>query len=151
MAVVFISPKQRQKMFITGITIVVGLFFIVIASIVFFSQPKEVAPELVFNKPKVNINFAVLDSDQFKSLQPFEEMKTEFSYKAIKDGEDKDGYISADSIEDATKILIELGYIITQIKESEIGRDNPFEFYKSITPTDLQNILENTQTTGTTK
>jgi hypothetical protein len=147
MAVVFISPKQRQNMFFTGITVVVGLFLIVVASVVFFSQPKEVAQELVFNKPKVSINFEVLDSEQFKDLQSFSGMQMQFTYKATtKDGKDKEGYISAESIEKAEAMLTELGYTVTQIKEAATGRDNPFVDYKLVTSDELQKLLQGTQT-----
>jgi len=142
MAVVFISPRQRQKMFITGITLAVGLFCIIIATIVFFSKPKAVSSELVFNKPKISVNFEVFNSDQFKGLVPFEEMQIQFSYKATKDNEKKDGYISATSIEDARKMLEELGYEIEQIEESEIGRPNPFESYAVTTADQLKALLE---------
>jgi len=134
MAVVFISPRQKQKMFLTGITIGVGLFLIIIASVIFLSQPKEVSvSEITFNKPKININFEIFDSDQFKSLQDFGEMKTQYSYKARKDDENVEGSISADSEDDARKVLEELGYNVYQIQEVEIGRENPFESYKSTT------------------
>jgi len=151
MAVVFISPKQRQKMFFTGITIVVGMIFVIIASIIFFSQPKKVAPELVFNKPKVSINFEVLDSEQFKNLQIFSEMQVQYVYKAIKDGKDKEGYISAASQQEAEAMLTELGYSVTQIKEAEIGRDNPFQAYPSSASwlTGEETILRASQTTFT--
>ena len=146
MAVVFISPKQRQKMFIIGITVGVGLFCAVIAVIVLFSQPKEVSSGLVFNKPKVNINFEILNSDQFTSLVAFEGMKIQFSYKATKNDEPNDGYISATSEAEAKEILEDLGYNVSEIKEAEIGRQNPFESYTIPAQTDLQALLEGAQT-----
>jgi len=142
MAVVFISPRQRQRMFFTGITIVVGLFLIVIAFVIFFSQPKEVSKEVVFNKPKVTINFEIFDSDQFKSLEPVGEMQVQFFYEAKQDGQEIKGYISAVSSQEAEKILTELGYQITDLQEALIGRLNPFEPYTSTN-------LENTQTEET--
>jgi len=145
MAVVFISPKQRQKMFITGITIVVGLFLLVIASIVFFSQPKEVSPTLVFNKPKVTIDFNVFDSDEFKNLQPVSEMKIQFVYQATKDEKEINGYIAATSRDDAGKILEELGYNVLKIEEAKIGRSNPFEPYNTTTETSSTENLQATE------
>jgi predicted tellurium resistance membrane protein TerC len=145
MAVVFISPKQRQRVFITGITVAVTLFCVVIAFIVFFSQPKAVSPDVVFNKPKVSINFGIFDSDQFTSLNSFEEMKLQFVYKAMKDGEEKNGYITAVSLEDERKMLEELGYNIVQLEEAKIGRKNPFETYKVLTAAELQAIIESAQ------
>jgi hypothetical protein len=140
MAVVFISPKQRQKMFITGITVGVGLFCIIITFIIFFSQPKVVTQGLVLNKPKVSISFKIFDSDQFSSLEPFKEMETQFSYKATIDNKEEEGYISANSIDEAKRILEELGYKVNQIEEAEVGRENPFEPYATID--ESQNLLE---------
>jgi hypothetical protein len=146
LAVVFISPKERQKMFIIGITIVVGLFLIVVASMVLFSRPKAVSINaLTFNKPKVNINFSIFNSEQFKSLKPFEDMKIQFSYKVRKDGVDDEGYISAFTEEEAKKMLEDRGYTIVQIKEADIGRENPFESYKILTEEELQAFLESQQ------
>jgi len=152
MAVVFISPKERQKMFIIGITAVVGLILVVIAVMVFFSQPKkDVTNELTFNKPKVSIKFDVFDLEQFKSLQLFEDMKIQFVYKASKDGKSKDGYIAATSVEDAKAMLEELGYSVSDIKEAEIGRENPFESYKIEQTTTSGQTSENTETTETSE
>lgn len=141
MAVVFISPKQRQRMFFLGISAVVGFILLAVALLILFSQPKEVVPDLVFNKPKVNINFEIFNSSQFKGLQPFAEMEIQFYYKARKDNEEIDGYIASISIEEARKTLEDLGYLITQLEQAEIGRDNPFKSYKSM-PNSTENLQE---------
>ena len=130
MAVVFISPKQRQKMFFMGITIMFLLFLAVISLGVFLSKPKEVSFGLVFNKPKVNIDMKVFDSDQFKNLQQFSQIEIQYSYKALtKDGKQKTGFISAVSIDQAKEMLEGLGLTVSELKEAEIGRDNPFTPY----------------------
>jgi hypothetical protein len=130
MAVVFISPKQRQKTFFLGITIIFLLFLIVLAFVVFLAQPQKVAPELVFNKPKVNVDMSVFDSDQFKNLQLFVEMQTQFKYSALtKENKIITGFISAESREDATKILNSAGLGVQSIEENKVGRDNPFVPY----------------------
>lgn len=130
MAVVFISPKQRQKMFFLGITVVFLLFISIISISVFLSSPKEVSPVLVFNKPKVSINMSVFESDQFKNLVPFAEMQTQYSYKATgKDRRQKTGFIAASSVEDARKALSAMGLSNITIDEAKIGRDNPFSPY----------------------
>ena len=137
MAVVFISPKQRQRMFFMGITVMLLLFLAVISSGVFLSKPKEVSPVLVFNKPKVNIAMRIFDSDQFKNLQPFTEMKTQYSYKVLtRNNQPSSGFISATSIDQAKTILEDIGLLVTEIKEAEIGRGNPFTpyFQHIITP-----------------
>ena len=135
MAVVFISPKQRQKMFFIGITVMFLLFLVVISLGVFLSKPKEVSPVMVFNKPKVNIDMKIFDSDQFKNLQPFPEMETQYSYKAFtKDNKPETGFISAVSIDQAKAILKSMGLNVSEVKEAEIGRDNPFApYYPSVT------------------
>jgi hypothetical protein len=134
MAVVFISPKQRQRVFFLGITIIFLLILIVIAFMVFLSQPQSVAPEMVFNKPKINIDFKGLDSDQFNKLGDFEEMETQFSYTASTEkGEIESGMINAVSQEVARQVLEAEGLIVTEIKEVELGRDNPFVPYYQVT------------------
>jgi len=148
MAVVFISPKQRQKMFIVGITSALGLLLAIIAVIVFFSQPSnEVSQQITFNKPKVSINFNVLESDEFKSLQEFKEMETRYSYTAkIKnqngESETIQGYVTANSKDEAEKKLQDLGYTIEELKEAEMGRENPFKDYKTLSDEDVQKLLE---------
>jgi len=130
MAIVFISPKQRQKTFFIGITAIVLLFLIVVALSVFLAKPKEIPPELVFNKPKVDINLTVLDSDQFKELEPFSEMEVQFSYSAVTEkGKNVTGIISAVSESAARKALEEMKLTIAEIKEIKIGRENPFVPY----------------------
>lgn len=136
MAVVFISPKSRQKMFFMGITIIVVLFLLVVSLVIFLAKPKAVSPELVFNKPKVEINTKIFDSDQFKSFQPFTEMETQYSYKAkTKDDKIQTGFISAVSDDQARLILTSMDLSVLEIKEAEIGRENPFlPYYQLIAP-----------------
>ena len=129
MAVVFISPKQRQKMFFMGITAMFLLFLIIISLGVFLSGPKEVPQVLVFNKPKVSIDMSIFDSAQFKDLQPFIPMEIQFSYKATSVGRPVVGFISAISQEKAIEILEDRGLTVTEIREAEIGRENPFTPY----------------------
>lgn len=130
MAVVFISPKQRQKMFILGITIMFLLLLLIISFAVFLSQPKPVPPELVFNRPKIDINMKLFESDQFKNLKLFEEIKMQFEYTAIAaDNKTKKDIISAVSIEEARQILEDQDLTVVDIKEAGIGRENPFMPY----------------------
>jgi len=130
MAVVFISPKQRQRMFFVGITIMFLLVLVVISLGVFLSKPSASSQTLVFNKPKVNINMSVFDTDQFKNLVAFTQMQTQYSYKATdKNNKSQTGFISADSLTAARTTLTNLGLTVSEIKEAEIGRDNPFTPY----------------------
>jgi hypothetical protein len=134
-AVVFISPKRRQGIFFVGITLVLLVFLIIIFFGVFLAEPTEVSPVLVFNKPKVNIDMTVFDSDQFKNLQAFPEMQTQYSYTAVtKDNKPQTGLISAVSMEQARTILQGIGLNVSSIKEAQTGRDNPFISYYQIVP-----------------
>jgi hypothetical protein len=112
------------------------LFLIAISLGVFLSEPKAPSSVLIFNKPKVNINMSVFDSDQFKNLQPFSEMETQYSYKATdKDGKQITGFISAVSKAQAQKILEDGGLMVTDLRELEIGRENPFiPYYQIVKP-----------------
>ena len=130
MAVVFISPKQRQRMFIMGITVIFLLFLLVIFAGVFFSKPKTVSSTLVFNKPKVTIDMKIFDSDQFKDLQPFTQMQIQYSYRASdKNGKQQNGFITASSLQEARAMLVAMDLSVSELKEAEIGRDNPFTPY----------------------
>ncbi len=130
MAVVFISPKLRQKNFFLGITVVFLAFLAFVALSVFLSQPKQIPPELVFNKPKININTEIFASEQFKGLQLFFEMKMQFEYVAkTEDNKSVDGFVTAVSKEEAKDILEEAGLFVTELKQVEIGRENPFTPY----------------------
>ena len=158
MAVVFISPKQRQKVFFMGITAVFLLFVVVVASIVFLSQPQQSQVQLVLNKPKINIDFKTLDSDGFKNLAPFSEMELQFTYDArTKEGTPKQGLISAVSTEEAINLLESMDLTVVHIQEVEIGRDNPFTPYSqsssttsSVTTTTTANTTTTAKTATTT-
>ena len=67
MAVVFISPKQRQKMFFMGIAGTLVVFLTIVTLLVFLSKPKMVSTTQVFQKPEISIDFAVLDAEQVKN------------------------------------------------------------------------------------
>lgn len=122
-------------MFFTGITVMFLLFLAVIFSGVFLSKPKEFSPMLVFNKPKVNIDMSIFDSEQFKNLQSFPEMQLQYSYKAFTmNGKAENGFMTAVSIDQAREILISRGLTVTEIKEVQIGRDNPFIPYYQLAP-----------------
>ncbi len=134
MAIVFISPRKRQKAFLLGIAGLFSFLTLMIALSVFLSRPKEIRPELVFNKPKINVNLELLDSEQFKNLELFSEMEMQFGYVATDAGGKKaEGKISAVSEEKAREVLEGLGLRVSQIKELEIGRENPFIPYYKIT------------------
>jgi len=113
-----------------GITIMFLLFLLSVSLGVFLAKPKNVPPSLVFNKPKVDINMDVFDSDQFKDLRPFTEMQIQYVYTATtEDDQPRNGFITATSIDQARQILASIGLNVTKLEEAEIGRDNPFTPY----------------------
>jgi len=129
-AVVFISPKHRQRVFFAGITVIFFLFLLAVSLGVFLAKPKEVSRTIVFNKPKVDINMSIFESEQFKNLQPFTKMQIQYSYTATtKTDQPKSGFITAASIDQAREILVSMGLNIIKLEEAEIGRDNPFTPY----------------------
>lgn len=130
MAIVFISPKQRQKTFFLVITTAALLVLIVVSFGVFFAKPKEVEPDFAFNKPKISINPSALDSEEIKNLDPFPELEIEFAYEALTaDKKLVKGTIWAVSKKEAIKALEELNLFVSKIDEVGIGRDNPFQPY----------------------
>ena len=130
MAIVFISPKERQKVFILGIVVIFVLFIVVISLIIFLAKPKEIPAEMVFRAPKIRINFDVLTSDKIKDLQLLPEIEKEFNYKAkTEKNRDKTGKITASSPEEAEEILTALGLSKITLEEIKGGRENPFSPY----------------------
>lgn len=74
----------------------------------------------------------IFDSDQFKNLLPFTQMQIQYSYRATtKNGKQENGFITAPSLEDARAMLVAMDLSIYELKEAEIGRDNPFAPYYS--------------------
>lgn len=127
MAIVFVSPKQRQKMFFLGITILFLLVLSVIGAVVFFSKPKYTPEEVSFIKPEIKINFEVLDLEQVKASLLMERIQKEFAYLAItEEGGEEAGSIFAATKEEAKKSIDDSGLISVTIEEVKIGRENPF-------------------------
>jgi len=121
-------------MFFIVITLLLLLFLVAVSLGVFLAKPKEVPSSLIFNRPKVNIDMKIFDSDQFKNLLAFTEMEMQYSYKATtKDNKQQAGFISAVSIEKAGAILESMGLNVIEIKEAAVGRDNPFTPYYQTT------------------
>lgn len=130
MAIVFISPQKRQKMFFMGITISFVLFLLVISLFVFLSRPKPAEEQLVFNRPKVDINLEILELDQVKNLEPAEKMDLQFKYTAINSkGQKTSGIVTAVSAEEAQKILQGMQLSAATLEEAKLGRENPFSPY----------------------
>ena len=75
----------------------------------------------------------IFDSDQFKDLQPFTQMQIQYSYRASdKNGKQQNGFITASSLQEARAMLVAMDLSVSELKEAEIGRDNPFTpYYRS--------------------
>ena len=133
MAIVFVSPKQRQKMFFLGITILFLLFLSVVGTVVFFSKPSKPKPteEQIFIKPDVKINFEILDLDQVKESLLMGKVQKEFAYSATTAQRKKEsGNIFANSIDEAKKKLEDSGLFLSNLEEIfVVGRENPFASY----------------------
>ena len=135
MAVVFISPKRRQRMFFTAITVLFLLLLGFISLGVFVAGPQNSLAIPSFNKPKVNIDMSIFNSAQFKQLQPFVVLQTQYSYTALTaENQQTSGVIYADSGDQATTILESTGLKVISIVPVEIGRDNPFTPYYQSAP-----------------
>ena len=117
------------------------LLLVFISFGVFVIKPSGGPSMVQFNKPKVAVDLKIFDSDQFKNLDAFPQMQMQFSYKAMaKDGKTQSGFISAASEDDAKIVLTNMGLTVSEIKESEIGRDNPFTpYYQSSLPSAVTN------------
>ncbi len=130
MAVVFISPKQRQKNFLMAIAGGLLLFLVFAFVGIFFTEPNPTQETLVFNKAKVDINMSVFNSERFKNLVPFTQMENQYSYVATNaDGKQESGSISASSEPMAITKLQSAGLKVVKIEKIEIGRENPFAPY----------------------
>lgn len=131
-AVVFISPKQRQKTFLAGIAAGFLVFVALVSLWVFLAGPKEVSSGLVFNTPKVSIDLKILDSAEFQKLDSFGRMPLQFRYTAVNQKKQSvSGFVSAVSREEALEKLVAMGLEVGSIEETEVGRSNPFEPYYS--------------------
>ena len=84
MAIVFISPKKRQRMFLLLITALLILSLIIMSFVTFFPEIKNkfqnVSTEGISQIPDVKINFSIIDSPAVENLELFQELQIEFSY-----------------------------------------------------------------------
>ncbi len=134
MAIVFISPQQKQK---TIIKIIVGLLalLLVAGSLVIFipkfiNAPAKAKIKVSFAKPDVIINLDIINSEKVKNLNLFSNLETEFVY-VVKNQQGNliTGNIVALTPFDAQKLLEESGFKVVSLKEINIGRSEPFTSY----------------------
>lgn len=134
MAIVFVSPKERQKILILAI---VGFFVVILILIsisIILARPKAVPIAETFIAPEIKINFDVLKSPQVMALKLLPDMERQFSYKADLKGKAKTGKIVSSSIDKAKETLLEQGYTNIIVEEIKIGRENPFTPYYELAP-----------------
>ncbi len=135
MAIVFISPREKQKVFTLAIA---GLFLVgivVISLFVFLARPRDVQTEEVFRAPKIRINFDVLKSEKLQNLELLPGIEKQYSYTAF-DSKKKaqEGMVTAVSIEKAEEYLVGLGFTDIKLELIVAGRENPFIPYYEIEP-----------------
>lgn len=135
MAIVFVSPREKQKTFLLIITVIFVLLLTMIGSGVFLAKPKPMPVEQAFLAPTIRINFDILKSDQVAQLEPMPQIEKEFSYQAqTKKGKAQTGKIIASSQDKAVKMLESLDLKVLAIEETKEGRENPFAPFYEINP-----------------
>lgn len=134
MAIVFISPKKKQRVFFWGITMSLVSFVIIISVIVvmpeLLNKTQIIPAGISYDKPFITINLDAVDSLQVKNLEPFVSLETEFAYN-VKDqhGKQTAGNISAATKDDAQKLLEGAGFSVLSLQEVMAGRSDPFTSY----------------------
>ncbi len=134
MAIVLISPKKRQKVFIWGVASLLVLVVIAIASFIFIpgltNQTINIPDTGAYITPDIKLNLKIVDSQQVQNLQPFLNIETEFAYIATdKNGKQAVGKISATDKDNAKKSLEAMGFVVLSLQEANMGRSNPFVPY----------------------
>ncbi len=134
MAIVLISPKKRQKTFFWVIIFLFVVILIAVSLFIFIpsfrSQIIDIPDSGTYATPDIKLNFNIIDSNQVKNLQPFGSIETEFSYIAKdKNGKQVVGKISEVDRDSAQKSLEQMGFIVSSLQETNVGRTDPFVPY----------------------
>ncbi len=130
MAIVFVSPKQRQKMFLISIVAGLVIFLLLVTLIVFLARPRAVAKIELYQTPNITIDFSIFDQEQLKSSDILGKIPVEFTYTAkTKLGFETKGTIIAPTEEEATKMLTEKEFFDIALSGPLVGRENPFVSY----------------------
>lgn len=132
MAIVFISPKRKQKIFlwviIAASIVVVALVLALVFLPDFFNKDAPVNVPMLM--PTLSINSDILDSNNVKNLEVIGSLPLSFLYVVQdKDGKRSGGTISASSRDDAQAILEGKGYTVVSLQEAGLGRTNPYLLY----------------------
>lgn len=129
MAIVFTSPKKKQR-FLLWIIIIFIIFVLFAVFLIAFPFELGMKNTEVFMVPDVKINFDVFNSNQVNSLETFEGPKTDFDYTAVnKNGSRVLGKVSALTESDARNILGKTGLTVIELKPVTTQRSEPFTPY----------------------
>ncbi len=134
MAIIFTSPKKKQRIFFRA-TLALLILLLFIVSFVLFSPMFEnklqnFPGEAAYAKPEIKIDFNIMDSDKVKNLEPFESVTIDFDYTAQdKNGKQFGGQVSAFSKDAAKNFLEQQGLNIISLAEVKLGRAEPFAPY----------------------
>jgi hypothetical protein len=119
-------------MFFLGITILFLLVLYAVGSAVFFYQPEvnSVEEQAYFIKPKIKIDFSVLDLQQVTGSTLMGRVQKEFVYSGqTEQGEQETGSVFAATKDEAQNNLKDMGLTMITLEEIAVGRENPFEPY----------------------
>jgi hypothetical protein len=74
MAIIFISVRKKQQMFLWGIFTLLLLAVVIISFVIVlpeFKSAPDIVVQEVYSAPDVKVNFTLIDSEQVKSLESF--------------------------------------------------------------------------------
>lgn len=130
MAIVFVSPKQRQKIFLISIVAGLVIFLLLVTLAVFLARPRAVSKIELYQTPNITIDFSVFDQEQLKSSDILGKIPLEFTYVAkTKLGFQTKGTVIAPTEEEALKMLAEKEISDITLSGPLVGRENPFVSY----------------------
>ena len=138
MAIIFISPREKQKTFFKAVIILLVIALVTFLLVAFIPDFINKTPEIPLTapssisgaKPDIAINFTIVDSDKFKNLESFAPMESQFTY-VVEDqkGKQISGTILAVTGPDAKRALESAGFKVVSVKEASVGRSEPFVSY----------------------
>lgn len=131
MAIVFISPQKKQRMFFITIATLFVLILFILSLITFIPKIEDKFKNIPENGDMsisdIKINFGMVDSEKVKKMELISEVGKEFNYTAQgRDNKKVAGKISATDVNSAQKTLETMGFKVLTIEETAIGRSNPF-------------------------
>lgn len=134
MAIIFISPKKKQRTFFIIITVILALALFTIGVMAllpeFNRRLAKTDNGYVISIPEVMINFNLLDSERVKAMASFQPLLLEYRYVAANSALQKqEGVIFASSQEEAESLLKQQGLKVELLEEKNVGRSEPFVSY----------------------